>query len=160
MRAALSRCRRRARHLPLPEPWRVEDLCSQIGAARSRPIRVLDRPAAGDSITAAVISTDTADYIFARDDLHGLHRDHAICHELGHLLAGHLEQSESPPRQDDLTVQVAQAMPLERSCDYGAEREREAEVIADVIMGRVIDHLIPRNTAHQRMLRGFDDALR
>jgi hypothetical protein len=159
MRAALSRCRRRARHLPLPEPWRVEDLCAQIAEARSRPIRVLDRPAAGDSITAAVIATDTADYIFARDDLRGLHRDHAICHELGHLLAGHLDQPE-PATQHDPTPDAVQTMPLERSCDYGADQEREAEVIADVIMSRVIDHLIPQNTPHQRMLRGFDDALR
>jgi hypothetical protein len=160
MRSALRGSRRRARHLPLPEPWRVEDLCAQLAAERSRPIHVFDRPASGDSITAALIATETADYIFCRDDLHGLHRDHAICHELGHLLAGHPDLPEFAAHMRSLSRDAVEAMVLARSCDYGADREREAETIADVIMGRVIEQQTPRDTPRHRILRGFDDALR
>lgn len=160
MHAALRECRRHARQLPLPEPWRVEDLCAQLGASRRRPIRVVDRPASGDSITAVLITTETADYVFCRDDLRGLHRDHAICHELGHLLAGHADPSEFAGSLS-VTARALDAMVLQRSCDYGIDHEREAETIADVIMGRVIDQLaVVPDPSRRRVLRGFDDALR
>ena len=92
MRDAIRAARRLAGRLPLPDPWRVEDLCTQVADSRQRPIVLIERAAQGDSITAMVIGTQTTDYIFCREDLKGLHRDHAICHELGHLLAGHTEQ--------------------------------------------------------------------
>lgn len=103
-----------------------------------------------------MLALKTADFIFCRDDLQGLHRDHAICHELGHLLAGHTEHPEAADIRQGLGLDL---LVLERNCHYGAEREQEAETIADVIMGRVVEHLSPRQTPGQRALRGFDDAL-
>lgn len=155
MHAALRQCRQLARHLPLPDPWRVEDLCAQIAMRRGRPIRALGRPARGDSITATLLATDTADYIFYREDLRGLHRDHAICHELGHLLAGHGADAATA-----VSVRALESMVLKRSCDYGTQREREAEAVADTIMQRVTRRLSAQDAPRRNILRGFGDALR
>lgn len=110
-----------------------------------------------DSITAAVLTTDDADYIFWRSDLRGLHRDHAICHELGHLLAGHPDLPEFARHP---STRYGDTRTLQRGCDYGAEPERAAETFADVIMGRVVQCAPRKDTPRQRALRGFNDALR
>lgn len=161
MRDAIRTSRRLASRLQLPDPWDVEHLCEQIANQRKRPIRVVDRPAQGDSITATVMATASADYIFCRNDLLGIHRDHAICHELGHLLAGHTD-----PRRLGASSSATTGLPglvtLRRNCSYGAPGELEAEAIADTIMERVSRRLGNHgpDVRKQRIVHGFSDALR
>jgi hypothetical protein len=160
MRDAVRSARRIASRLTLPDPWRVEDLCTHVAGRRQRPIHVIDRPASGDAITAMVISTSVADYVFCREDLRGIHRDHAICHELGHLLAGHTQQQELVATFTVATHTV-ETMVLHRNCDYGEHREQEAEAIADAIMERVSLRIGGQDDLHkQRIINGFGDALR
>lgn len=156
MRGTTKCARRLASRLELPDPWSVEALCAWVAERRGRPITVLDRPSHGDSITAAVISTRSADYIFCRDDLHGIHRDHAVCHELGHLLSGHTERDRL------LGVSAPSLAVLHRNCDYSDGREEEAEAIADAIMERVSLRLVnsERDRRQVRIIHGFGDALR
>ena len=124
-------------------------------------MHLLEQRAANDGITGTVIATAKADYIFIRDDLAGLHRDHAVCHELGHLIAGHIDTvwdgglaSLGASREPDRI--------LHRACDYGEARERQAEQIADLIMERVAHRATPRlpDPSTARIVRGFGDALR
>lgn len=148
-------CRRLAQRLPLPQPWSVEQLCAEVAASRGRPLEIFDHRMTRDSVTAATLATDTTDYISWRADLRGLHRDHAICHELGHLLAGHTGAFEFvTPSLGPGTVA------FHRDCDYSAAQERQAEMMADIIMGRVVQHLTPPESSARSVLRGFDDALR
>lgn len=156
--------RKLAGRLVLPDPWNVDDLCADISKQRDRPIQVLAWEKLGDSVTATVLSTATADYIFWRADLAGIHREHAICHELGHLLAGHTQQSELSVNLS-ISAATVEMMTLNRDCDYGQDRERTAETIADVIMQRVSQriaspHANPDGHQARRIINGYGDALR
>jgi hypothetical protein len=160
MRDAIRAARRLAGRLPLPDPWSVEDLCTQVADSRQRPIVLIERAAQGDSITAMVIGTQTTDYIFCREDLKGLHRDHAICHELGHLLAGHTEQVDLVATFR-LAPSTITTLSLNRDYQYGERREQEAEAVADAIVQRVSKRISRQDDLHlNRIIHGFGDALR
>jgi hypothetical protein len=161
VRSALRRARTVVDDLRLPDPWDVRQLCDDVAALRRRHIHLVRRPAIGDSITATVLAARGGDYIFVRDDLNRLHHDHAVCHELGHLLLGHTEGTSVRPLVD-LTEDTAAGWTLSRSCAYGDQREREAEAVAELIMDRV-NRRIPTHVADpktERIVRGFGDALR
>jgi hypothetical protein len=159
MGEALRRGRRLASRLPLPEPWRVEDFCALMAAERHRPISLIERAGAGDSITAMVVSTEVADYIFCRDDIRGIHRDHAICHELGHLLARH-DRSQTLDPRFLATPAAAGSLSTRHPRHRSEECEREAEAIADEIMRRISQRLArERDQQEQRIIIGFREAL-
>lgn len=133
MRRRYSRTARRiAQHCSLPDPWDITAFCKALSDSRHRPIRLIARPAMGDSITGMVAQLPMSDVIFYRDDLDGVHRDHVICHEIGHLLAGHVQDLAAD--HGDL-VGAANIM-LHRGCDYGDQREQDAEDIAELILTR------------------------
>lgn len=113
----------------------------------------------GDSITAMVLAARRADYLFIRDDLAPLHHDHAACHELAHLLAGHVDDKFSGLSPlGDATVR---GMSLNRDYTYSDQQELEAEAIATLIMeqvtGRVEVHAPDPGT--ERAARAFGHAL-
>ncbi len=153
MRTTHRHARALANGLDIPDPWDVAALCEIIAATVGLPIVLLARPAARDSITASVMRTKTAYVIFYRDDLTGNHRDHAIAHELGHILAGHLDGDLEV--DDDVTG--AAALMLNRDCNYGDEREGLAERLADLIIARVPQQAA---TTSNRAVQGFNSARR
>lgn len=128
--------RRIVDRVPLPDPWDVNALCEEVARLRGRPIRVIPDDAIGDKITGAACRMQEFDVIFYRATLSGIHRDHVVCHELGHLLAGHLDGREPYPLVDEDLSEAARTMLL-RQCYYDEERERDAEAIAELIMRRV-----------------------
>lgn len=140
-----------ANALEIPDPWDAEQLCAEYGSRRGRPIIVDSRPAStGDSIYASVWSTRSADYILVRDDLHGMHRDQAICHELGHLLAEHdgrISVTTSPRMVGHI---------FNRECGFGEESETEAEYIGFRILERAARS---RQRGPGDLERGFGDLL-
>lgn len=147
--------------LVLPEPWSSEALIAQVGRKLGRRVRIERRPAMGDGITGTIFRLSEEDVIFYREDLIGLHRDHVLCHELAHLLAGHLEGPEAYHGASDNHLAHAFAVMLNRQCQYGETRERVAEEIAEMIMVRVPQQ-VPgvRNQATERAVRGFGSAMR
>ncbi|TWP34465.1 ImmA/IrrE family metallo-endopeptidase [Leekyejoonella antrihumi] len=134
MRRRYSRTARRiAQHCPVPEPWDIAAFCTAIADNRHRPLQVIARPAMSDTITGLLVQLPDRDVIFYRNDLAGIHRDHVICHEIGHLLAGHLHDLTA----DHGDLAGAANIMLHRQCDYGDQREHEAEDIAELILTHV-----------------------
>jgi hypothetical protein len=142
----------------------VEEVVAGVGDAVQRPVILLTRrPSADDRVYATVVAATDAYYIFVRDDLRGLHRDLAISHELGHILAGHLSTADSagtPP--DGIVAALPSLSPalvarmLNRDCCHNEEHEREAERIATALLARGRDR--GRRPTHP-VARGFGDAL-
>ncbi len=147
--------------LELPDPWNVDELAARIAADRGRALRIQSRPPAGDGITGTIFRLGSEDVIFWRADLSGVHRDHVICHELGHLLCGHLEGGNAYTAGTDADLAGAVAIMLHRQCQYGERKEREAEEIADLILSRVRQRIPGAiNAATQKAVSGFGAAMR
>lgn len=143
--------RRLAAGCEVPTPWNLEAFVAALTDRRGRPILLVPRPAVNDDITGTVMALPNEDIVFYRDDLSEGHREHVICHELGHLLAGHLDDSSDVFKGGGLEG-AAQIM-LNRSCDLGDHRELEAEHIAELLVARI------QRAMQGRDLRGFGTAL-
>jgi hypothetical protein len=124
-----------------------------------KPIRALCPTPRHHTITWRNLPAE--DVIFLCASLRGLHRDHVQCHELGHLLAGHLQTAAGYTPGGDSGLAGAAEWMLPRQCDYGSAHEREAEHIAELILARV-RQAIPgvRGRANPRTVSGFGSALR
>jgi hypothetical protein len=130
--------------VPIPVPWNVEQLAFAVGEVLRGPIHLITRSAVEDDrIYATVVAGADGYYIFVRDDLTGMHRDLAICHELGHILAGHLSDASDALRAPKgIAATVSSLSPaliarmLNRECCHDARHEREAERIATALLAR------------------------
>lgn len=142
--------RRLAAGCVIPTPWSIEGFVANLAERRGRPILLVPKPAVNDDITGTVMMLPDEDVVFYRDDLSEGHREHVICHELGHLLAGHLEDSDV--FEGDGLSGAASIM-LNRSCDLEDHREQEAERIAELLVSRI------QRAVQGRNLRGFGTAL-
>lgn len=149
--------------VPIPIPWSVDGLAAEVGDVVRRPVQLIERSAAeNDRIYASVVAGTDAYYIFVRDDLRGLHRDLAVCHELAHILAGHL----STVADDEIPKGISSALPslspalisrmLNRECCHDQDQERVAERVATMLLARGRDRS-RRET--NRVARGFGEAL-
>jgi hypothetical protein len=160
MRRRSSKVRQIVDALPLPEPWDVDQLIGRVADLSGRPIRVEARQAMGDTITGTIFRLSAEDVIFYREDLNGLHRDHVLCHELGHMLGGHLEGPAAYHGGADGNLVHAAERIMRRQCHYGERREVEAEVIAELILARVRQQVRGvQNPATERAVRGFGAAM-
>ncbi|MEU1464973.1 hypothetical protein ABZ467_30590 [Streptomyces sp. NPDC005727] len=96
------------------------------------------------------IATKKADYIFFQSETSKAHQDHIILHEVGHILAGH--QSDETDQEfwqsmlPDISLKVI--MSALRRTSYDEEREREAELVATIILewASVLDLVSPRKS--------------
>lgn len=137
------RCRSRVDQLDLPEPFDAEAFIRVLAAERGRPIDLLPVAAQPGVPCGLVVTTRNADWIVYRADTNGLHRQHILLHEAAHILCGHTERGGD----GDAMAAAAQAlMPhlpaeLVRSVlgrtVYGEPDEREAELVASLILQRV-----------------------
>lgn len=161
MRAEYRRARAVVDALPLPDPWDVREFCTTVAELRQRPIHLIAWPENKSPATATVLRFSDADYVFYRADLSSMLRDHAVVHELAHLLLGHADlpvNATLTRLSDTLLTHVT----LRRDCSYGEQRERDAEAVADLIMQRVARRTpssTPDSSSH-KIVRGFGDALR
>lgn len=147
----------------IPVPWDVEQLCENVAQVVGRPVHLHTRsPKAADRIYATVLAFPHAYYLFVRDDLRGVHRDQAICHELGHLLAGHLNDVQDEAVPASLTSMLPSLSPaligrvLNRECCYDVEREQDAEMIGTGLLTRGRDQSDSSGTS---IAQGFGEAL-
>lgn len=137
MKAKLrQQCRQLARALDLQPSWSVPDLAARLSALRGRPLHIdfLPRSRPGELPCGLWVSTDTADYIYARQGTSTLHHRHFVLHEVGHMVCGH--------RGLDISLGLASMLPhlkpevirqaLGRTT-YSDPQEQEAEAFADLL---------------------------
>jgi hypothetical protein len=137
-RAMRKRCERTLRALDLRPPVRVPVLCERLGARRGRPIRLVPYPLPAPGPSGLLITSTTADYVLYQQHTTASHQDHIVLHEVGHLIAEHpsVELDERAwSLLDPMTLRATIGQALARTC-YDTEREREAELVATIILAR------------------------
>ncbi|GGM79203.1 hypothetical protein GCM10012275_57230 [Longimycelium tulufanense] len=129
------------REIPLPRPFSVRALCDVIAEQRRRPLYLHPLPAeANEEWPCGMwIATERADHIFYEERTSAFHRDHIILHEIGHMLCDHTvpalpEQLTSPP-DDQVDTRLAQH--ILRRTSYTTRQEKEAEMVASLILEQV-----------------------
>lgn len=110
------RCEARLHNLPIPLPFDVATFARCLADRRGRPIALCPCMLPG-GLHGATVAGPREDLVFYHDRTTPLHRQHAIVHELSHLLCDHT-----------LTPQAG----------YTAADEREAEVVTTLIMTRTL----------------------
>lgn len=139
---AVGRTRRRmramARALDLPPLSTVEELCAAVADRSGRPVRLTPRRMRVGEPSGFVERRADADVIHFEQETSGLHQAHIICHELAHLLCGHLAEVP-PPDEEAARVELPTIDPdmlrlvLGRS-HYDDAAEQEAEVLGAELM--------------------------
>ncbi|WP_283134541.1 hypothetical protein [Rhizohabitans arisaemae] len=149
------RCRRRLKEVFIPRPFDLTKLCVELARRRGRPLIVapMEFPSPGPG--GLWIAGDTTDYIFHEQATSRFHQEHIVLHEIGHMICRH-EASRSrpdprgaqgppgppqPPAMDAAHARVlfphldpAVVGRLLARTRYSTEEEREAEMIASLIL--------------------------
>ncbi len=142
------RCRARLRELTLPDPFDLTELCRSVSIGRGRPlhVRAIPGPASRARPCGIWIATDDDDWIFVDQQTSPLHRQHIVLHELAHMLCGHA--AGDLPENDmlrrlfpDLSPAMVRTV-LSRT-SYQSEPEREAELLASLIVARTQLSAVP-----------------
>ena len=139
-------CEARLRGLDLPVPFDVRAFCDALGARRGRPIRLC--PVISRAGPCGLWAAGTrVDYIFYEQATSPLHQEHIILHEASHLLCGHhpgpiSEEECSRLLFPDLDAEMVRRV-LGRA-SYSADEEREAELLASLILERVARQALPQ----------------
>ncbi|MGO4647569.1 hypothetical protein AB4305_21765 [Nocardia sp. 2YAB30] len=133
------------RTVPLPNPWNLTAYLAAVAAHRGRSISLHPVPTTMLADTGCGggglwVARKHDDIIVYDADATGRNADHMILHEIGHMLLGHGKDRErSGPLPPSLAVILPSISPqsiehvLGRS-EFGTDREREAEVFADMTM--------------------------
>jgi hypothetical protein len=142
-RALRRHCKRTLRSLDVRPPLRVPVLCERLGAQRGRPIRLVPYPLPAPGPSGLLIAGPTADYVLYQQHTSTAHQDHIVAHEIGHIIAEHasVELSQATlslldPETLRTAIGIAIGAALGRTC-YDTDREREAELVATIILERV-----------------------
>jgi hypothetical protein len=138
MESLRRRCERRLRGVRVPQPFDLDAFCHEVEARRGR--RLLRRPVPGLGSGAPCgvwIGTEQADHVFYDPGTSPLHAEHIVLHELAHILSDHavgVDRSVADlfPDLDPATVTRV----LGRVA-YTNAQEREAEMMASLIRGRL-----------------------
>lgn len=152
------------RDLVLPRPFSVPALCEAVARHRGRPLRLLPlpEPASESSPYGAWVQTGTADFILHEQDTSSTHRDQIVLHEIAHMLLGHeadavMDAGTARRVLPDLDPAAVSLM-LSRHA-YSSAEERQAEMLASLILERSTDDLSPPAAADD-VLGRLGDALR
>jgi hypothetical protein len=134
------RCRTLLRELDVRPPLDVRELCGRLARQRGRPIRLVAHPIRVPGPFGLWFMTESMDVIFYQRQTTRPHQDHIILHEIGHLIADH--PSDEPG--DRTLIPDGTTRVLRRTC-YDSAYEREAELIATVILewASVLNPLYP-----------------
>ena len=145
LRTLRARCERRLGELELAEPFDLRAFCDALAARRGRPIVLV--PVAGSSGPCGLwAATPTEDLVFYERDTSPLHQEHIILHEVCHLLCGHPPALVDERELGQLLVPDLAPGTLRhvlRRAAYSGDEEREAELLASLILERVGGGLSP-----------------
>ncbi|WP_433683733.1 hypothetical protein [Nocardia sp. CA-119907] len=141
-----ARFRDAARTVPLPSPWNLSAYLANVAAHRGRSISLQAVPASaladiGCRGSGLWVARGRDDIIVYDASATERNVDHIILHEIGHMLFGHGrgETAAAAPIAPTLAALLPSISPasiehvLGRN-EFGAERERDAEVFADMTM--------------------------
>jgi hypothetical protein len=132
--------------VPLPSPWNLSAYLASVAAHRGRSISLQPVPAdaladIGCRGSGLWIARNHDDIIVYDSSTADRDIDHMILHEIGHMLLGHSQAEDAP--SSPVALSLAALLPsispvsirhvLGRN-DFGAEREGDAEVFADMTM--------------------------
>lgn len=133
------RCEVRLKELALPMPFDIHAFCETISEQRGRPI-VLHAVPGTAGACGVWVPVPSADLIFYEEHTSPLHQEHIILHEISHLMCNHhpVPVSEHEISQllfPDVHPETVKLV-LQRG-GYATEEEREAELLASLILERV-----------------------
>lgn len=160
------RCAARLQELELPDPFDVKSFCEALGERRGRPIQL--HAVAGDEGACGVwVSVPSADLIFYEQNTSPLHQEHIILHEVSHLLCGHAPAPVSEHETLQLLFPDFELKTVELvlpRAGYSTEQEREAEILASLILERVAAgsplRSSPKKTSGDEVLHRLEASLR
>lgn len=137
--ALRTRYEARVRALELPTPFSAYAFCELLAARRGRPI-LLQPITSRASPCGLWVATSTTDYIFYEQETSRLHQEHIILHEACHILCAHhstsIAEAELPRLLfPDLCPETVRR--VLRRATYSTRDEREAELLASLILERV-----------------------
>ncbi|WP_370948390.1 hypothetical protein AB5J62_12595 [Amycolatopsis sp. cg5] len=111
-----------------------------LARRRGRRIELVPMKANSAAPCGVLAATDQADYVFYTTETSALHQEHILLHEIGHLLCGHagsdqLDAAVPAALMPNLSPELIRRV-LGRTT-YAEEQEREAELVASLIMRQV-----------------------
>lgn len=132
----------------MPEPFDLDELCRRIAEQRGRPLSVVAWPRGfmPSSVTGSCISTGDREVIYHQPWASGLHRTQIVLHEIAHLVCGHVSHTTGFPKALMATGLLDQIDPdlyghmFARHDNYDNDQEREAEVLASLMLEYALSH--------------------
>lgn len=124
----------------IPDPFDVRELCARLSKRRGKPIRLVPQAMPTGGPCGLWVSTDNAEYIVYEERTSAPHREHIILHEIGHLLCDHRAASVPGAEPTRLMFPSLDPRTVDRVLNrthYTAVEERQAELIASLILERV-----------------------
>lgn len=137
LRRLRRRCARLVRDIAVPVPFDAERLCREVGERVGQPIHLLPVSMPADGPSGLVVAGPRAHYLCYDSGTRPLHQQHIIAHELGHIIAGHTVGRE--PGAEAVLSTLDEEMVrrvLARDGGYDSGQEREAELIAELLLRR------------------------
>ncbi|GAB2691048.1 hypothetical protein GCM10010442_05560 [Kitasatospora kifunensis] len=123
--------------LELPVPFDAVRFITGLAERRGRPIELIPVSGRVNLPCGLLVTTDEADCILYSADTTPLHQQHILLHEAAHLICRH---HESAPATQTLLPHLTGALVqrvLGRTV-YSEPQEREAELVASLILHRAV----------------------
>jgi hypothetical protein len=146
--------------LSLPDPFDIADFVRTLAARRGRPIELVPVTGRPNLPCGLLLTTAGADYILYAADTTPLHQQHILLHEAAHLLCGHQEGGAGLDSAARTLMPALPAALVERVLGrtiYTEPQEREAEIVASLILSRVSHWSPPPFAARARSLEALFD---
>lgn len=152
------RCRRIVDRLDLPRPFDAAEFIGLLALDRGRQIELLPVAARPNLPCGLVITTDESDLILYSADTSPLHRQHILLHEAAHLVCGHVDGAIDAADSFDAAADAGAGADMDAGAGlgellphlsaelvqrvlgrtvYSRPQEREAELVASLILYRV-----------------------
>lgn len=134
----------KARQLPIPTPWDLDEFLANIAQMRGRKIHRIasDLVTSSGSPCGLWLVRPNDDVIIHEASTTTYHIDQICRHEIGHMILGHDRASGDHGAPEDIATSLHSIMPaieldairsvLTRR-DFATDQEREAELLASMI---------------------------
>lgn len=140
LRRLRQQCEARLREIDVPDPFDIETFCARLAERRGRPLQVLPLPegVGPEAPCGFWMATHRRDIVFVEAATSPLHREHIILHEVAHIICGHAEEVPLATFARLLPhLDVAMVGRVLGRTSYTTDEEREAELLASLILARV-----------------------